>query len=244
MSLEYVDKALKKKLKSVYPNVIFGPLSKALDDSTDTCGDVVSDGKLVSSDPNLYEIINNENINPVACLGVPSTYAGISDENTNDRREKNVVKFPLIAFDRINNPFALDYSANDPMVRKGRFVVESESRERAFPVTPQYQIDIISDRRVEVDDIWRELVMYIYINPNVDVEYGNDEDKFTLTYPIKLLDTDNTTDVESFSDKGNIYRQTISLEVTNVKMIFKTNTSLIESIPIRIVEFEGGNKDE
>ena len=244
MSLESIDRGLGIKLRGVYPNVVFGPLAKALETSTETYGKVLSDGNLVSSNPSQYEILENENTNPVACVGVPDTYTGKKDPNAEDRKEKNVVKLPLIAFDRINNPFALDYSANDPMVRRGRFIIEKEFRERAFPITPQYQIDIISDKRVEVDDIWRELVMYLYINPNVDVTYGNGEDKFTETYPIKLLDTDNTTDVESFSDRGVLYRQTISLEITNAKMLFKSDTKLIETIPLRIVEIEGGKEDE
>lgn len=240
MSLLSLDVGVVLKIWEVYPNIVFGPLSRAFGNSATENNEVMNE-VLKRVKGNDGKVTIKENTNKTACVGVPPLYEG--DE---DRRYNNVVRFPMIAIDRINNPFGIEWMANDPMTRRGRFVVDDKKRLRAFPCTPMYQIDIISDRRVEVDDIWRELVMFLYVKPNVAVKYHNGDKINIEEYPIKLLDTDNTTDVDSFFDKGTVYRQTVSFEVTNVMMLFEGNDKLIETIPIRIVEYdeEGGKEDE
>lgn len=166
-----------------------------------------------------------------------------SEDANGVNREKQasdqIVSVPVILFDRINNPFAFERQGNDPLIRRGRHLQRGgeDVREHAFPVDLQYQIDIVSDKRVEVDGIWRELTYYLYVNSNIAVVLRfNDEDQEYL-FNIKLIETDNTTDVASFSDKGRLYRQTITIEIPDAKMIIDERVKLVEEFPVRVLEW-------
>lgn len=153
-----------------------------------------------------------------------------------DGKEKVEVRLPLISFYRINNPFNFETFGNDSHIRRGRYVIEEKSRIKAFPVNIMYQIDIWSDRKQEVDDIWRELVMFLYEDPEIEVEFDGLSELYS--YNTHLVQTDNTTDVATFYDKGRIYRQSINLEVRQAQMLFLSNVSLAERIPVRVVAGE------
>lgn len=149
------------------------------------------------------------------------------------RGDKNLeVNLPLITFDRINNQLAMREFGNDPMVRRGR-MVKDETRVSSYPINITYQIDIWSDKRVEVDDIWRELVHFFYIDPEVSVKFDGIDEK--EDFPLMLLDTDNTTDVTNFSESGRLYRQTISTEINQAKMMFVDDYKPIKHLDIRLV---------
>jgi hypothetical protein len=156
------------------------------------------------------------------------------------------VALPMIAFDRINNPLNFEFGANDPAIRRGRYVIVEEQnlREQTVPININYQIDILSDKRVEVDGIWRELVMYLYTRPNLAVKFLFDEEEYVEEFPIKMMETDNTTDIEDFNDKGRLYRQTLNIEIPQAKLIFDRTVSIVEEIPIHIVELGDGSDDK
>lgn len=78
--------------------------------------------------------------------------------------------------------------------------------------------------------------MLLYVQPNVEVIYSEGtKEQFSELYPIRLLSTDNTTDVESFEELGIIYRQTISVQVTNAQLLFDKTVRDIKCIPIRLI---------
>lgn len=217
MSLERYDEALLYKLKKVYPNTIFSSLSNALGHEADE------------------EIVSK-------------AHDGTVSEK---KKKEQKVAVPLIAFDRINNPLNFEFAANDPMIRRGRHIIQDfevekiDTREKALPVNLQYQVDILSDRRVEVDGIWRELVMYLYLNPNVEVKFFFENKPFKEAFPIKIMDTDNTTDVQDFSNTGRMYRQTINLEIQQAKLLFIDRVNVVEKFPLRVIELrEDGDGDE
>ena len=104
-------------------------------------------------------------------------------------------------------------------------------------------MDLISNKRQEVDDLWREMTMYLMIHNSVAVVYQRKSGEvFTEEYPINLLGTDTGTDVTTFFDKGRLYRQSIQFVVPNVKMLFTGNKSLIEEVPVRIVNMTTGEE--
>lgn len=206
MSLEKFDQALKEKLLSVYPNVIFSSLSEAIKHSAD-----------------------NE---------IKSQTA--EGENRDKKKSEKIVSLPLIAFDRINNPFAFERAANDPSIRRGRRRIREEELvgEKAFPVDIHYQIDIVSDKRREVDGIWRELVMFLHNHNGLNVHYDYGEEGFDEQYVIHLMDTDNTTDVTEFQNVGRIYRQTIDVEIPDARMLFVDKLDIVKEFPVRVIELE------
>lgn len=242
MSLKCIDDAVKKKLEDVFPNVVFGSLQDALKidaDRENQLADPQTPGFTVQ-DENVddFNIVDGgKTYNELATKEYTKTYSKGEED-----KFKGTVALPLIAVDRLNNPFAFDYQANDPLARRGWYLEQREGHEHAFAITPVYQIDIISDRRNEVDDIWRELVMYLYLHNELSVIYSpGTEKEFEERFPIKLIDTDNTTDVSTFDDLGRLYRQTITFEVTNAKLLYDEEAKVIESIPVRIINL---NKED
>ena len=153
-----------------------------------------------------------------------------------EKDNKLVATLPLITLYRTNNTFNFEQFGNDSHTRRGRYVLPSEERIKAFPVNIYYQMDIYSDKRVEVDDIWREIIQFFYTDPEIDVHFEGLE--IPYKYVVWLVDTDNTTDVSSFSDKGRIHRQTINLEVRQAQMLFTKYLKAVREIPLRMVEID------
>ena len=97
MSLKALDEALTKKLQGIYPNTVFSPLDRALEVSADKKANVTMDGTGTSydSEPTSENELNGK-VNGDSVIHIPYTYSG------NDSRiYRLVVKFPLIAFDRL-----------------------------------------------------------------------------------------------------------------------------------------------
>lgn len=160
--------------------------------------------------------------------------------NRNAEKDGKVVAtLPLITLYRTNNTFNFDQFGNDSHTRRGRYVLPDEVRIKAFPVNIFYQMDIYSDKREEVDDIWREICQLFYIDPEIDVHFDGIE--IPYKYVCFLVDTDNTTDVSSFSDRGRIHRQTINLEVRQAQMLFVEHEKSVKEIPLRVVELDVEN---
>ena len=111
-------------------------------------------------------------------------------------------------------------------------------RWRALPVKLTYQITIWSDRRREVDDIYRELMMYLMTdNPHIEVMMEGLEvpEKFVL----EVTDTDTTTDVDSFADRGRIYTQNILVDVPEAQLLFSKEFPIASKIEPRFVIIDG-----
>lgn len=205
MSLEAYDKAMFEKVKTVYPNTVFSPMTKALEVSAKT-ESITEDGDGSTVGVNSYR--------------------------------DQMVAFPLIAIDRVNQSFAMyEQQRNDPAIRRGRFVLHDDEpeREHTFPVTLNYQIDVLSNERREVDGIWRELVYYLYTHPTLRVEFEWNKRTYHEDAVLHLSDTDNTTDVEEFSDRGRIYRITTNIEVPDAKLLFVEPIYLVDEFPIRLI---------
>lgn len=159
-------------------------------------------------------------------------------DNIADHTEGVKVNVPLISFWRISNPVATE-SDNFPRRHRGKLmstdlVSSTGVRWRTLPVTITYQITIWSDRRTEVDDIYRELMMYLITdNPHIVVKLeGMDTPE---EFYIKVVDTDSTTDVDSFSDRGKLYTQNILVEVPDAQLLFSREVPIAKNIQIRTV---------
>ena len=200
--------------------------------ATYPAGKVVSQGKQIS------------NI-AVPSVGSPVTItwgldaAAISyDEN----KTKIVVKLPLISVYRMNHSIDFESFGSDPMARRGRFDTYQNSRIKELPVNIIYQIDIFSDKREDVDGIWRELVQTFIENPLIKVHFDGLEE--TWEFACFITDSDNTSDVNSFTDVGRLWRETITIEVRNASMVFKRESDLAKAIPVKVVTFDSNEFDE
>lgn len=151
--------------------------------------------------------------------------------------EKVEVQMPMISFWRIANPLTHEGGGNFAMRHRGmRMSTDQEKGTavawRSLPVTLSYQLTIWSDRRSEVDDIYRELMMYLLTdNPHITIQLeGMDVPE---EFYIHVVDTDTSTDVDSFSDRGRLYTQNIMIDIQDAQLIFSRNITLAKDMKIR-----------
>lgn len=148
------------------------------------------------------------------------------------------ITLPLISFWRVENPLNRfgSMEGNFAMIRQG--ILHKPTKDtgqylQTIPISIQYQVSIWSDKRKEVDDIYRELLMFLsYDEPylRVKVEYEDVTEDFTLN----ITDTSTDIDTSSFTDSGRMYRQDIILEIDNAKLWYKGREfSPVKNIPIR-----------
>lgn len=159
-------------------------------------------------------------------------------DNIADHTNGVKVNFPLISFWRVSNPVELP-GGNFAMRHRGK-IMSTDYQElkgvrwRALPVRLTYQITIWSDRRREVDDIYRELMMYLMTdNPHITVQMDGME--VPEDFVLEVTDTDTTTDVDSFSDRGRIYTQNILVDVPEAQLLFSREFPIAKNIKVRSV---------
>lgn len=159
-------------------------------------------------------------------------------DNIADHTDGVKVNFPLISFWRVSNPVELP-GGNFAMRHRGK-IMSTDYQElkgvrwRALPVRLTYQITIWSDRRREVDDIYRELMMYLMTdNPHITVQMDGME--VPEDFVLEVTDTDTTTDIDSFSDRGRIYTQNILVDVPEAQLLFSREFPIAKNIKVRSV---------
>jgi hypothetical protein len=166
--------------------------------------------------------------------------AELMEDITN--KKKIEIQLPMISFWRIANPITEDTSGSFGLRHRGQSVkIDTDSstgtRWRSLPVNLSYQITIWSDKRREVDDIYRELIMYLITdNPYISVQLeGMTEPQ---EFALQVVDSDTSTDVDSFSDKGRIYTQNIMVDVPSAQLIFSKDYPIASNIEIRTIIIE------
>lgn len=174
----------------------------------------------------------------------PNVELAHEDRISSDATDQNAeLRIPLVTIWRTSNPLSFGQFSNDGMVFRGFRHKESNeigSKVKALPVRIQYQIDIISDRRTEVDDIFRELAMFLYEESSLEVEFTvENEEPLKREFTIQILDNNPATDYASFDDRGRLYRETINIEIPNGQLIFYHTVKNVLEIPIRIYTDRG-----
>lgn len=149
------------------------------------------------------------------------------------------VTLPLITFDRISNQLSTDTFSHPSSFRGGWDGGHTMSRD--LPVNLVYQINIWSDDRYECDDLWREITAYFFLHSILEVKYENTE--VVKEYPTFITNVDIDIDTTSFSDNGRLYRQIITLEVRDARLLFEKNSNLVKEIPLRTVTIRSSKKD-
>ena len=146
-----------------------------------------------------------------------------------------MVYLPLISFWRLNNNLSSEY-AQAPLKNLGRrgtrFVGDSRVVNYELAFNLEYQIDIWSDRRSECDDLFTELVLFFLQEPNLVIYDENNQEQYVL--PVTITETVTNVDLTQFSDKGNLYRQVITLSLPNAPVLFPKKHKIIKT---RIVKW-------
>lgn len=160
-------------------------------------------------------------------------------------KSKATIALPMISFWRIENPPNIygSMEGNFPLVNKGLLLRDKDNYIQSIPISIQYQVSIWSDRRQEVDDIYREFLMYIlHDEPYLRVKV----DKFNITEDFTLLLVDSSTNIDtsSFIDGGRMYRQDIILEIDNAKLWYTgSEVNRVKDIEVRFYTDDSNESD-
>lgn len=178
----------------------------------------------------------------------PNVEVAHEDKIEDAADENGELKLPLISIWRLGNPINFKGWGNESVARIGSFFSEGEIgiRIKALPVNIQYQISIISDRRREVDDIFRELAMFLHEEDSLTVSFlGNEgEEPIKRDFTVLMLDNNDTTDYASFKDRGRLYKEVINIEIPNAMLIFESKEKTVLDIPVRIYTMEDEENED
>lgn len=172
-----------------------------------------------------------------------STFDNVAEKNMNiptkELEDENPkVVLPLVSFWRTGNPpnILAEGEGNYPAILRGVLRKDGYNLTgkyiRTFPISISYQISIWSDRRKEVDDIYREfLMMFIIDEPYLSIKV--DEDYFE-EFSLQLVDSFTNIDTMSFPNKGRLYRQDIVIDIPNAKLFYDgESTKLVKNMETR-----------
>ena len=162
--------------------------------------------------------------------------------------EGAILSLPKISIFRLSNVLSYDKST-DSRVRLGYQAFSEDknfvSNIHSVPVIITYQIDIYSDKRIEVDELFKELSFYLYMNDSLHVEFNlSDDTVLEEDYTIKVIDNQSQTDFSSFEDKGRLYRETLNVEIPNADLPFIYTSKTVKQIPIHQYVMKRGTPDE
>lgn len=157
--------------------------------------------------------------------------------------EKAEIQIPMISIWRITSSPNLEGSS-DPFIRRGYKVGRRSDGDvgflKSYPMKIIYQVDIWSDLRIEVDDIYRELLMFLFEEPNLTLELEELKDvEWAEDFYIRVLDSDLASDFAEMERSGILYRNTILLEIENARLFFTRNVKPVKEIPIRYIDIGG-----
>ena len=160
-------------------------------------------------------------------------FSNIVEEGEEKKNLK--IEVPMISFWRTANPLSIEGGGPFGLRHRGRLIGQDDDkthRWRALPINISYQITIWSDKRREVDDIFRELMMYMITdNPHIEVKFDgrNTPEKFL----IEVTDTDDGTDIDGFDERGRLYMTHILIDIKEAQLIFDRYSPRAKDIPVR-----------
>lgn len=153
-----------------------------------------------------------------------------------------VIKLPMISFWRISNNLTNESAGNFFAKHSGRIMSKDKSKLKGYGVRELdiniiYQITIWASTRKVCDDIFRELAMLLITDdPHVPVFIpGMDSPEY---FDVIVTDSDTSIDLSEFDDKGRLYRQNLTVELPDARLVFSKESDLVANIPLRFYHYE------
>lgn len=147
------------------------------------------------------------------------------------------VELPLVSFYRINNP--IDWSSYNNAelfgtkgyTRSYNDDDNSIGKTLSISVTLTYQIDLWAADRKTSDQLFQDMVFALILHPNIQLDMkGTEKDK---VFSLRLLDSQNSTDIPSFARNNRIYRYTMTYQVNEARLMYQYNDKYpVKEIPI------------
>ena len=155
-------------------------------------------------------------------------------------------KYPLVTVYRLESPPNLaewfSFSEKNSGYSVRRNTDNKPVRLRKLSFSLQYQVDIYSDDRHSLDDLYVELLFFLLENPKLSVTFPYDGSETFSAYAV-VDSVVNNTDLTQEEERGRRYRYTITLNVVDAA-VFKERDVYMEAQPIfRQTEFRLGGKD-
>lgn len=151
------------------------------------------------------------------------------------------IKLPMISFWRMSNNLTNESAGNFFAKHSGRLMSKDTSKLKGYGVRELdvnivYQITIWASTRKVCDDIFRELAMLLITDdPHVPVYIpGMESPEY---FDIIVTDSDTSVDLSNFEDQGRLYRQNLTVEMPDARLVFSKESKLIANIPLKLYTF-------
>jgi hypothetical protein len=148
------------------------------------------------------------------------------------------VKLPVIVVERLGWRFDSD-NYNNPAIFQGRGRYYGSSGEivqfPTIPITIQYQMNVIGDRRFDVDQLSSELLFFLLKKPIVKFKMTKPVEWISTAATLKVEDVNEESDYTGFTDKGKMYRTMFDLTLTNASIMQLSEVSRIETVVIDFI---------
>ena len=132
---------------------------------------------------------------------------------------KTEVKLPAISIWRTNYEFdtvgAIAPLTIPKSIYRG-YRYDEVNKLYSIPVRLTYQIDLWASSDIERDDLLKEVMYYLLLDPEIYVKYDN----LVRQFAIQLDDPEDTTDISNFDAEGDMFRVTIPLRIPDAQLLF------------------------
>ena len=167
----------------------------------------------------------------------PNIIGASPDEAMWSSNKDGKVSLPLISFYRVNNPIDWNnYNNAEVFGTRGytRSVNEDTGeigKTLSISVTLTYQIDLWAADRKTVDQLFQDVLFALLLHPYIELDMsGTEKDK---VFSLRLIDSQNSTDIPSFSRNNRIYRYTLTYQVNEARLMYQYNNKYsVKSIPV------------
>lgn len=165
-------------------------------------------------------------------IGAPSNEA-LWSSNKNGK-----VSLPLISFYRTSNPIDwTNYNNAELFGTKGyRRTYNDETGEStntlSIAVNISYQIDLWAADRKTVDSLFHDIVFALILHPDIELDMDGTEDN--KIFSLRLVDSQNSTDVASFLQTNRIYRYSLTYTINEARLMYQEKSTYItREIPVK-----------
>ena len=150
---------------------------------------------------------------------------------------KEAKELPYLSIWRSTAKPVIQQFGTDAMQRFQGALQPGQTLVRNVPVRLEYQIDIVSDKRAEVDEIWRELYFYMIDDPRLRVDFGGDVG--VHDFYLHWEDIEELTDTVERERVGNLYHISIDATVPQAQLFMERDYFKVAQVP---VDVSGGVK--
>lgn len=144
------------------------------------------------------------------------------------------IELPAISLWRLSHEFNSINARSHMNTPSQAFIKSATDAELRQIYTMQiplnYQIDIWATSDIDRDDLFTELMYFLTLYPNIDVEYQGHH----YAFPIQIEPADDITDISNFESTGSLYRISIPCRIPDARLFYYKDVKYNKYIKINI----------